>query len=118
MNEAQKEWDEYRQEIPRELVHWEHLRVNGGQDPFYPDGSNMNLTRNHVIYAKRRLRELAAEHGWNLPEEYYFQTPPEVDDGYMANLKQKDRVERLKTMRRSLTTKKPDAYNERQMSLI
>lgn len=26
MNEAQKEWDEYRQEIPRELVHWGHRK--------------------------------------------------------------------------------------------
>lgn len=117
MNEAQKEWDEYRQEIPRELVHWGHLREHGGQDPFYPDGTNMNLTRNHVIHAKRRLRELAAEHGWNLPEEYYFQTPPEVDDNYMANLDQKKRVERL-SISYKLTTKKPEQYDERQISLI
>lgn len=117
-NKVKAEWEECRQDIVRECAHWEHLRVNGGQDPFYPDGTNMNLTRNHVIYAKRRLREMAAEHGWELPDEYYLQTPPEVDDGYMANLKQKDRVERLKTMGRPLTTKRPDAYDERQMSLI
>lgn len=117
-NKVKAEWEEYRRDIVQECAQWEYLRVNGGQDPFYPDGINMNLTRNHVIYAKRRLREMAAEHGWELPDEYYLQTPPEVDDGYMANLKQKDRVERLKTMGTPLTTKRPDAYDERQMSLI
>lgn len=117
-NKVKAEWEECRRDIVQECAQWEYLRVNGGQDPFYPDGINMNLTRNHVIYAKRRLREMAAEHGWELPDEYYLQTPPEVDDGYMANLKQKDRVERLKTMGTPLTTKRPDAYDERQMSLI
>ena len=113
-----KEWNECRESILRECAHWENLRVRGGQDPFWPDGVNMNLTRNHVIYAKRRLCEMATEHGWELPDEYYQQTPPEVDDGYMANLKQKDRVKRLKTMNKHLTTAKIDAYDDKQMSLI
>lgn len=43
---------------------------------------------------------------------------PEVDDGYMANLKQKDRVKRLKRMNKHLTTVKPEAYDDEQLSLI
>ena len=78
----------------------------------------MNLTRNHIIYYQRQLREICTENRLPLPDEYYLAVPPEVDMNYMANLKQKDRVERLKTMGRPLTTKRPDAYDERQMSLI
>lgn len=117
-DKVKQEWDEHRTNIVKECAIWENLRVRGGQDPFYPDGVNMNLTKNHVIYAKRCLREMAAEHGWELPDEYYLQTPPEVDDGYMANLKQKDRVKRLKSTNKHLTTAKPEAYDDKQMSLI
>lgn len=46
------------------------------------DEHRASITRNHVIYAKRCLREMAAEHGWELPDEYYLQTPlPEAYDG-------------------------------------
>ena len=41
--------DERRASIVKECAIWENLRVRGGQDPFYPDGVNMNLTRNHAI---------------------------------------------------------------------
>lgn len=41
-----------------------------------------------------------------------------VDDGYMANLKQKDRVKRLKSTNKHLTTAKTEAYDDKQMSLI
>ena len=81
-DKVKHEWDEHRASIVKECAIWENLRVCGGQDPFWPDGVNMNLTRNHVIYAKRCLREMAAEHGWELPDEYYLQTPlPEAYDG-------------------------------------
>lgn len=44
------------------LVHsfgeWEHMRTKGCSDPFWPDGTNMNLVRNHIINGKRRLEEL------------------------------------------------------------
>lgn len=31
------------------FLRWEHIRTYGCQDPFYPDGENMNLIRNHII---------------------------------------------------------------------
>ena len=58
-DKVKQEWDEHRASIVKECAIWENLRVRGGQDPFWPDGVNMNLTRNHVIYAKRCLREMA-----------------------------------------------------------
>lgn len=69
-------------ELVEELKHWQYLREHGCQDPFWADGVNMNLTRNHIIYYKMRLRELCPD--GNLPEEYYLPTPPEVDNNYLA----------------------------------
>ena len=42
----------------------------------------MNLVRNHIIYAKRQLEESVAD--GNLPEIYYKETPPEMEQDYMA----------------------------------
>ena len=69
-------------DMAKELGHWKYLREYGGQDPFWSDGANMNLNRNHIIYYKMRLRELCPD--GNLPEEYFLPTPPEVDDNYLA----------------------------------
>ena len=66
-----------RENIVQDLKHWQYLREFGCQDPFWADGVNMNLTRNHIIYYKMRLRELCKD--GNLPEEYYLPTPPEVN---------------------------------------
>ena len=71
-----------RKEIVQDLKHWQNLREYGCQDPFWADGVNMNLTRNHIIYYKMRLRELCPD--GNLPEEYYLPTPPVVDNNYLA----------------------------------
>ena len=68
--------------ISESLAQWEHLRVMGGRDPFWPDGCNMNLVRNHIIHHKMQLLELCE--GRELPSEYYLPTPEEVDNNYMA----------------------------------
>nr|DAO59524.1 MAG TPA: hypothetical protein [Caudoviricetes sp.] len=73
--------------IIRERNHWSHINEYGCNDPFWPDGCNMNLTRNHIISYKRDIAELCEENGMPLPEEYFLKIPPEVDDNYMANLK-------------------------------
>ena len=41
--------------IRNERNEYEKLRVHGGQDPFWSDGVNMNLCRNHVIYLRKRI---------------------------------------------------------------
>lgn len=103
-----------RNRLIHEFAIWEHLRTQGGQDPFWPDGTNMNLTRNHIISYKRDIEELCSKEGFTLPEEYYFPTPSEVDKEYMANLNQRDRTQRLKQMGAKLTTKRPDGISEQQ----
>lgn len=78
----EQEIKQLREDIVREIEQWKILREYGCQDPFWPDGTNMNLTRQHVIYAKERLKELIPD--GNLPEEYYLPTPPVVDNNYLA----------------------------------
>jgi hypothetical protein len=68
-------------DITAEMDRWDYIRRKGCQDPFWPDGVNMNLIRNHILNDKRRLLELCPD---NLPREYYLPTPPEVDKNYMA----------------------------------
>lgn len=79
---TEQEIEQLRKDIVQELAHWKNLRKYGCQDPFWPDGTNMNLVRNHIIYDKERLKELIPD--GNLPEEYYLPTPPVVDNNYLA----------------------------------
>ena len=76
----------YAADICKEIAHWQDLKENGGQDPFWEDGINMNLTRNHVIYAKEKIREICEATGAEYPEEYAMDTPPEVDSHYVARV--------------------------------
>ena len=69
-------------EIRDNLERYEYLRAHGGSDPFWSDGVNMNLCRNHVIYLKKRVEtELSPEY---YPEEYTAAIPEEMPDYYMA----------------------------------
>lgn len=92
--------------ILSEREDWKYINEHGCNDPFWPDGSNMNLVRNHILYYRHRIEEICAETGDILPEEYYLPVPPEVNKRYMASLKQKERVQRLKEDGDVLTTKK------------
>lgn len=103
-------------DIKTEIAHWKDINQNGCNDPFWSDGCSMNLTRNHVIYAKYQIREICKEHGMSYPEELYFPTPPEVDDYYMANMKQKRRLQLIGHPEK-ITTKR-NKYNEQQLSLF
>lgn len=44
--------------ILNSFSHWEEVHKNGTSDPFYPDGVNLNLIRNHIIYNQGRLKAL------------------------------------------------------------
>lgn len=52
MSEAQ-----IREQLDAEYKHWDDLKKNGCSDPAWPDGVNLNLVRNHIIYWYRLLRE-------------------------------------------------------------
>ena len=77
-----KKSKELGRNIAESLAHWNYLKEHGGQDPFWSDGTNMNLVRNHVIFYKKQCEsELDPK---DYPPEYQLETPPEVDNAYMA----------------------------------
>lgn len=108
---------QYCSEIRKEISHWKEINQSGCNDPFWPDGCNMNLTRNHIIYYQRLIQETCAKNQLPIPEEYYFSRSPEVDMNYMANLKQKERVARI-FYGGYVPVRKKYLYDERQMSLF
>ena len=61
--------DDPAAELVERFARWDFLYQHGCSDPTWSDGVNLNLVRNHIIYAKRQLEE---------------STPPEVDQNYMA----------------------------------
>lgn len=104
-------------EIQKSVQRWKDINQNGCNDPSWPDGINMNLVRNHIIYYKRQLEEICRNTGDDLPEEYYLAVPPKVDNNYMAHLKQKERVQRSFSMG-DVPVLKHYSYDECQMSLF
>lgn len=108
---------DYCQSIRKEIERWKDLKENGGSDPFWADGYNLNLVRNHIIYYKNNILELCSMSGMDFPEEYYLPTPPKVDDHYMANFDQKERIDRLRVFGQNLRHKKVN-YEENQLSLF
>ena len=65
-----------REYARRELERWRDIFEHGSSDPAWPDGCNLNLTRNHIIAALSGLRDL----GEDTSSEYI---PPEVENGLM-----------------------------------
>lgn len=96
------------------FLRWEHIRTYGCQDPFYPDGENMNLIRNHIIYGKSRLEELCTD--IPLPAQYYMPTPKQVDANYMAaDGKYYDyRMKKFAGSYPGITTKTPNDISNQQ----
>ena len=43
------------EELKKAYAQWESLYKQGGSDPFYADGVNLNLVRNHILYFKRHI---------------------------------------------------------------
>lgn len=72
-------------ELENKYIRWEHYKVYGGSDPFYADGGNMNLIRNHIISYKRQIEEKYQKDASLYPPIYYRELPPEVSNDYMAN---------------------------------
>lgn len=67
------------QELINSFERWNHIFKYGCQDPFWADGTNLNLVRNHISHYKKQLAEAN-----QFPEIYYKETPPEVDNNYIA----------------------------------
>ena len=55
--------------IVREIASWKYIQKYGCNDPFWPDGCNMNITRNHIISYKHDIREICEANNMPLPED-------------------------------------------------
>src|SRR3990170_2784410 len=76
---------ELQKAIRERYKRWGKLKRKGGTDPFWPDGTNMNLVRNHVFYYQGQLRDLCkAEKIRPCPKEARLKPPPAVNPNYMA----------------------------------
>lgn len=106
---------EHAKGIVDSIAHWKDIAQNGCNDPFWEDGVNMNLARNHIIYHKYNLEEICRTFNRPLPQEYYLPLPPKVSQHYMANLSQVERVKQLRQMGNKLETEKIK-YDEQQLS--
>lgn len=74
---------DYAAELEKEYARWDEVFTKGGSDPFWTDGVNLELTRNHILYYKEQLAK-QENSLFGLPDVYYRETPPEVDCNYMA----------------------------------
>lgn len=99
---AKKNQENPLEELGKAYAQWQQLYENGGSDPFWPDGVNLNLIRNHIIYFKGQIEETCPL--YMADELYLRELPPEVDQNYMAN---PDKIR--EQARQSLQTYQADA---------
>jgi hypothetical protein len=67
------------QELINSFERWNNIFKYGCRDPFWADGTNLNLVRNHILDYKKQLAVAN-----QFPEIYYIDTPPEVENSYIA----------------------------------
>ena len=81
--------EQIRASIDERFRAWNQIAQHGCSDPGWPDGVNMNLVRNHIIYYYRLLHERQA---WQVQISLFDAPastrerpiPPEVPDNYMV----------------------------------
>ncbi len=61
---------------------WNYLRENGGADPFWSDGVNLNLIRNHICYYKREIKALCEQYSLVIPSVVFRSMPPEMPNDF------------------------------------
>ena len=79
---AAEELKELVADCEERYARWRNLRTNGGSDPYWSDGVNLNLVRNHIKYAKHRIKEYCDKNGVIIPAIYYRALPPEMPNDF------------------------------------
>ena len=78
------------EEAKKSLEKWNDIYANGCSDPFWPDGINLNLVRNHILYYNSQIQSLAQKEGTQLSlfetisDVELVEVPQKVADDYMA----------------------------------
>lgn len=62
-----------KERLEDSFCRWDKELLSGGSDPYYTDGQNMNLLRNHIISAKYDMKEAG-----EFPEIYHRKIPTAV----------------------------------------
>lgn len=75
---------DYAAALENDYARWDKLFTEGGSDPSWADGVNLNLVRSQLLYDKEQLAK-QENSLFGLPDVYYRETPPEVDNDYMAH---------------------------------
>ena len=97
---AAEELQDLVKDCAERYARWTKLRTNGGSDPYWSDGCNLNLVRNHIKYAKHCIQEHCAKHNLVIPAIYYRPLPPEMaNDFYVVTGKHYQRRMELKRQR-------------------
>ena len=77
-----------KKEIQTEIERWHRIYKEGCSDPFWHDGTNLNLTRNHILYYQAELNDIYKKDGqvdiYDILQPPEFEVPPKVDEHYMA----------------------------------
>ena len=70
-----------KERLEDSFCRWDKELLSGGSDPYYTDGQNMNLLRNHIISAKYDMKEAG-----EFPEIYHRKTPEKLPEHFMQPL--------------------------------
>ena len=81
--------EQIRAELEERFARWDEINKHGCNDPFWSDGVNMNLVRNHIIYYYRLLSEKLDNVQLSLFETCMDMSkerpiPPKVPDDFMS----------------------------------
>ena len=90
--------DEYRR--------WKQIFDEGCSDPFWEDGVNIQLTRNHILHTKGEIQRHLKDNFIAYPDSFFYPEPIQLPNYFMA-------VDRyMPLFRRTLTATKNLSYNE------
>ena len=68
----------------KEYARWKEIYEHGSNDPIWLDGTNIDLTRNHIIYYKRQCEELLGDNLHLYPDVYFYPLPKKLVYNFMA----------------------------------
>jgi len=75
---------ELEKNLQERYKRWLHIRKEGCSDPYWPDGANLYLVRNHCLYYRQQIAELCDTYGFSYPESYLRPLPPKLPMDFMA----------------------------------
>lgn len=77
-----------REALEHDFARWDYINAHGSEDPFWPDGVNMNLVRNHIINNYRLLLDKLENVQLSLFDSGDMTNlrpiPPKVDPDFMS----------------------------------